>query len=330
MFEPIELVTLANDSQPQILVVVDTEEEFDWFADPDPEAISVSAIREIGRIQEIFDEYKVTPCYVIDYPIASSADGIAALKPIVDSQRCELGSHLHPWVNPPKASTVSVSDMYPGNLPEAEERKKLGVLTERIQKSFGLRPTTYKAGRYGVGPNTSRILEDLGYQIDVSYCPAFNYAEDGGPDFSAISPKPFWFGRGGQMLEVPLSGAFTGIAGRAAPGLYEAAGRFPSLRGRGILSRLGIVDRLMLSPEGYSFEEHKRLVRWLLARGIRVFTWNLHSPTVVPGMTMYTSNEQEVKLFLDKFRRFFDFFFNELGGIATTPGELRRQLELLR
>ena len=35
------------------------------------------------------------------------------------------------------------------------------------------------------------------------------------------------------------------------------------IKARGILSRLSLVDRLMLSPEGYTTEEHKKALDWL-------------------------------------------------------------------
>ena len=85
----------------------------------------------------------------------------------------------------------------------------------------------------------------------------------------------------------------------------------------------------MLSPEGYSSEEHIRLTRALFDRGIRTFTWSFHSPSVVPGNTTYVETEAQLQVFLDRFRRFFDFFFNELGGQASTPSLLRKQLEAM-
>jgi hypothetical protein len=41
-------------------------------------------------------------------------------------------------------------------------------LTDTLEAAFGTRPTVYRAGRYGVGPNTAELLQELGYEIDVS------------------------------------------------------------------------------------------------------------------------------------------------------------------
>ncbi len=45
--------------------------------------------------------------------------------------------------------------MYPGNLGFDSELAKLGLLTETIAEAFSARPVIYKAGRYGVGKDTS-------------------------------------------------------------------------------------------------------------------------------------------------------------------------------
>ena len=50
---------LPKDHPPQLVVVIDTEEEFDWSASPDRSAIGVTAMSSIERVQEIFDEYGI-------------------------------------------------------------------------------------------------------------------------------------------------------------------------------------------------------------------------------------------------------------------------------
>ena len=71
MFAQPKPIRLPAEYPPQLVVVVDTEEEFDWNAEPDSAANGVSAIGHIDRVQTIFDEYHIQPCYVIDYPVAS-------------------------------------------------------------------------------------------------------------------------------------------------------------------------------------------------------------------------------------------------------------------
>ena len=61
-------------------------------------------------------------------------------------------------------------------------------------------------------------------------------------------------------------------------------------------------------------------------RGVRVFTWSFHSPSVLPGGTPYVRTEADVMRFLDAFDRYFDWFFGKLGGRPTTPAQVAREL----
>ncbi|PAV27048.1 WalW protein [Tamilnaduibacter salinus] len=327
MFQNRRYIQPSADMTPRLMVVVDTEEEFDWHGEPDPEATQVSAMAHIERVQSIFDDYGIQPCYVIDYPIASQSLSIDALRSIYEQGRCEIGAHLHPWVNPPVEEALTKPNTYPGNLPRALEHEKLQHLRDTIQDAFGAPPTIYKAGRYGFGPNTTEILQELGFRTDLSVCPPLDSRGDGGPDYRRYDARPFWFGTARELLELPVTGAFTGWAHRFAVPLFDLATRLRRFRAPGILARLGAVDRLMLSPEGFSSDEHIRLTRFLMAQGVRTFTWSFHSPSVVPGHTDYVQTEQDLDRFLASFRRYFDFFFNELGGEATTPSRLRTHLE---
>ncbi len=101
MLDLCKTIDLPGDTTPQLIVVVDTEAEFDWTADPDVNANEVSAVRNIHLVQEIFDEYEITPCYVVDYPMATQSESVYALREIFERRPCEIGAHLHPWVNPP-------------------------------------------------------------------------------------------------------------------------------------------------------------------------------------------------------------------------------------
>ena len=192
--------------------------------------------------------------------------------------------------------------------------------------AFDIQTNIYKAGRYGFGPNTSGILQKLGLEIDLSFCPPFDHSEEGGPDYSSYKAEPFWFGRK-RILEIPVTGAFVGWAGSASKTVYKLASRFKVLRLTGILAKISAVDRLLLTPEGFNTDEHIKITKYLYERGVRVFTWSFHSPSVVPGYTPYVQNEYELRNFLDSFRKYFDYFFNDLSGEASTPTEIKQQIE---
>lgn len=317
-------LNLPASKKSSLIVVIDTEEEFDWSAGFSRGNTSVNAMRKIHRLQKVFDEFGIKPVYVIDYPIASQPQGYEPLQEIHASGRCEIGSHLHPWVSPPFEETVSRFNSFPGNLPPALEASKLQILGETIREHFGHYPVMYKAGRYGIGPHTEGILEEQGYLVDLSVCPNMDYSEEGGPDFSLFSPLPFLFGKNRKMLELPLTVGFSGYARKWGRPLHALASRpvFSSLHSVGILARLCMVDKIWLSPEGFLSSEHFKLAKDLYADGLRVFSFALHSPSVVPGHTPYVQTEADLERFLTRCSKFFEFFMKELEGQPMTPLDL--------
>lgn len=323
---PSDYCHLPASSKPRLVVVIDTEEEFDWSGEFSRSNVSVTAMRQIGLVQSLFDRYGITPVYVVDYPIVSSPDGYKVLQEIHASRRCLIGAHVHPWVNPPYEETVSRRNSFPGNLPKHLEAEKLRILSVSIGDRFGVRPTIYKAGRYGLGAHTAQVLLEQQYEVDLSVCPFMDYSSEGGPDFSSNSFKPYWI-RKGRLLELPLTVGFSGVLRRWGSALHRIASSsmLQPCRAVGVLAGLGLVNKVWLSPEGFLSSEHLQLARTLYEDGLRVFLFAFHSPSVEPGHTPYVRSQGDLNVFLSRCEKFFDFFMGELGGCPTTPLELKRE-----
>jgi len=299
---------------PRLLVVVDTEEEFDWSAPPSRSNTSVSAMRHIGRVQHVLDRFGLRPTYVIDYPIASQPEGYEPLLDIWKAGRCEIGAHLHPWVNPPYTEPVTGRNTFMMNLPESLQREKLEVLTHTIAARFE-QPRVFKAGRYGLGRATVGILEQLGYWADTSVCPRMDFSAQDGPSFASFDASPFMLTD--RLMEVPCTVDYIGWMGHHGRTLHAAASHptLGRLRGVGVLARTGAVNRVMLSPEGNTLAEMRELSKSLVRRGCRVLTLSFHSPSVEPGHTPYVRTQRDLDDFLTRLERFCEFFMVELHGV---------------
>jgi hypothetical protein len=321
-------IRLPADSPPRLLVVVDTEEEFDWTKPVSSASTAVGSIAAQHRAQDVFARYGIVPTYVIDYPVATTASAVSYLREYFDAGACEIGTHLHPWVSPPIDEAVNTLNSYPGNLPATLERDKLARLTDAIAENFGRRPTVYKAGRYGVGPNTVAILEGLAYDVDVSIVPYTNFGEDGGPDFSNCDDRLRWFGETRRMLEIPLSVGFAGLISAFGNTLYPITMTPAALRLHiaGIMARTRMLERIRLTPEGIDSAAHRRLTRSLMQQGQRVFSLTYHSPSLEPGHTPYVRNDRDLAGFIASIDSYCDWFINELGGVPTTPAQLFAEL----
>jgi len=303
---------------PTLVVVIDTEEEFDWSMPFDPGATSVSNIEFQPLAQAIFDEHELVPTYVVDYPVASTPASAAVLRRFATDGRCEIGAHLHPWVNPPAEGPIDVRHSYPGNLPAAIERRKLIALTDAITESFGARPTVYKAGRYGIGDATPAILCELNYAVDVSVVPHTDFSADGGPDFRDAPAEPFLIADG--LSELPLSVHFVGRLAAHGPQMFRRLSTDAAHRMRlpGILSRLGLLSRLRLSPEGGTLAELVHQTRSAFANGTRLFMLTYHSSSLLPGATRYVRSETDRREFLMTIDGYLRFFLGAFGGRADT------------
>jgi phosphatidylinositol alpha-1,6-mannosyltransferase len=325
---PLPEPTAPYRGPPLLAVVVDAEEEFEWAEPLAPQYRGTVSIRAQRSAHTLFAHYGIKPTYLITYPLATEDSAVAVLREYLADGVCEIGAQLHPWVTPPFASGARETQSYPGNLPVAIEREKLTRLIGAIKAAFAVRPTAYKAGRYGFGPNTAALLEESGFEIDTSLIPRTSYADTGGPEFSGYDYHPFWFGHHRRLLELPVTRALTGILARRSPWLHQRAERRPwrALHAGGLLARAGLIERITLSPEGSDLAAMCRLTRVLLARGTRVLTLSYHSPSLEPGHTPYVRNDRDLAIFLDRLSGFLSFFRDEIGGEFLTIRELRQRL----
>ncbi|MDP9096479.1 MAG: WalW protein, partial [Pseudomonadota bacterium] len=118
------------DTPPTLLVVIDTEEEFDWNAPFDRASTSVANIGYQHLAQSVFAAAGIVPTYAIDYPVATTPSAIDVLAPWRTAGACEIGAHLHPWVNPPDEEAVSARNSFASNLPPRLMRRKLEILRD--------------------------------------------------------------------------------------------------------------------------------------------------------------------------------------------------------
>lgn len=321
---------LPADHPPVLVVVVDTEEEFDWGQPFSRDNTATRSIAAQPLIHErIFDRHGIVPTYCIDWPVATTPTAVATLRRLMEEGRCEIGTHLHPWVCPPHEETVNTFNSYTGNLPPELEYRKLENMTRAISENFGRAPLTFKAGRYGVGTHTAASIARLGYHIDASTVPYTSFSSDGGPDFSAHTETPYWFPADGRkLLELPVTTAFCGsLRGSGAalyPTLQSPVAR--ALRLGGIASRAGLLERIRLTPEGCDAPALIRLLRTLRADGCQIFSLTYHSPSLEPGHTPYVRTAEELERFLDTVAQTCRYFADELGGTFMSLSALHARL----
>jgi hypothetical protein len=277
----------------RVLLTVDTEEEFDWRAPFRREGFGLSHVAAIPRFQTFCEGLGISPVYLVDWPIANDPAAVAIIGDAVRRGAAEVGMQLHPWVNPPFDEEVSGHNSYAGNLPPALEEAKLMRLRDRIETAFGTAPLIYRAGRYGLGAQTKGLLRRAGIKVDTSVRPLFDYSAQGGPDYSHHPLKPYWLDTARDLIELPITSAYWGPLARFGPLLHRAQRHVPTIFSG--FSRLNLLERIALTPEGVSPEEALRGIAIAQEQALPLLVLSFHSPSLAPGHTPYAKSEAEVE-----------------------------------
>ena len=298
----------------RFLLTVDTEEEFDWTKPLAREEHTVLTVARLAKFQEFCEGQCVIPVYLVDYPIATSPAAIEILRPAIAAGRAEVGVQLHPWVSPPHDEEVNERNSFAGNLPLALEQAKFTNLRDAIAENFGRAPLIYRAGRYGVGPNTAEILSGGGIAIDSSVRSCFDYSSQGGPNFRDFPVRPYWLDRSKGLMELPLTTIYWGLLHQMGAWLYPQMWRVPQLRG--LLARIGLLERIPLTPEGVTVEEAIRGIDIAIDQALPVLVLSFHSPSLAPGYTPYVRSEDDLDALYGWWRQIFAYL--RARGVAPT------------
>ena len=309
----------------RFILTVDTEEEFDWSKPFDRIGHGLSHVPRLGKFQQFCEGLGIVPVYLIDYPVASDPQTVEVLGAAIAEGRAEVGVQLHPWVNPPHNEDVNVHNSFAGNLDPALERAKFRKLRDTIEQAFGVPPRIYRAGRYGLGPATAGILSETGIAFDSSVRSRFDYSSGGGPDYRKHPLAPYWIDRAAGLVELPLTTVFWGVLRQQGDWLYPRMWRAPALRG--VLSRLGLLERIPLTPEGVSWEEAIKGIDIAIDDGLPLMVFSFHSPSLRPGLTPYVHNEDDLDSFYDWWRRVFAYL-DQRGIRPARVSELMSAVEV--
>jgi len=303
----------------RVLLTVDTEEEFDWDAPFQREGYGLSHVAQIARFQTFCETIGAHPVYLIDWPIANSAQAVEVIGDAVARGTAEVGVQLHPWVNPPFDEEVNARNSFAGNLPRDVEAAKFAMLRDRIEAAFGTAPLIYRAGRYGLGPNTAQLLKAAGIRIDTSVRPLFDYSAEGGPDYSHHPAAPYWVDRDHRLLELPVTSAYWGPLRQLGPMLHRVQRHVPTMFSG--FSRFGLLERIALTPEGVSAEEAIRGINIAVESGLPVLVLSFHSPTLAPGHTPYAADDAAVEALYEWFTAIYAAL-DQRGVRSTTVREV--------
>lgn len=247
-----------------LIVTVDTEADDQWKEDVPLTLDNVSAL---PRFQSLCEKYDIIPTYFVTYEVATHQRISSFLKKWQDEGKAEIGAHLHPWTTPPLKKGEGNTRAFPSELPDDVLREKLTNLTDTIERTFGKRPTSYRAGRWGYDARQAAILKVLGYIVDSSITPGLSWESrrgttNHGPDFVQETVEPHMLND--TVLEVPMT-------------IIRA----------GLLRRV----RWLRIFENTTYRDLANVVDTAIRRQLPVVVFMIHSSELVAGKSPYVKDE---------------------------------------
>jgi peptidoglycan/xylan/chitin deacetylase (PgdA/CDA1 family) len=310
-----------------LLVGIDTEGDNQWDAAARANQ-TFENIYALPRLHAVFARHGVRPTYVITYPVAADRRSAEVLRGMLAAQDCEIGAHHHAWETPPCTAEDVRRHPYASTLPVSQFEQQLTSLTQTIEGAVGVRPVSYRSGRFGFSAAHVSALERAGYRVESSVAPLFYEAHKGGPDFVEAPLRPYFLAYdsatapgSSSVLEVPVSAALNRRLPRALQYAYARAPK-PYTTKR-VLRALGLLRVRWLRPSWSSLDDMVHLAKDLARGGEPVLNLLFHSSEAIVGGSPYNKTQSELESFMDRLERFLVFATRELAAKPVTFGEFR-------
>src|SRR4029453_1632551 len=311
----------------KLLVGIDTEGDNQWDATARVHQ-RFENIYALPRLHDLFARHHVRPTYVITHPVAADARSAEVLRQLLARGDCEIGAHHHVWETPPCTIEDVRRHAYASTLPRRQFEEQLEQLTAAIASAVGVRPVSYRSGRFGFSADHVAALERQGYLIESSVAPLFSESHKGGPEFVEAPLTPYFLAydsatRAGSsnLLEVPVSAALNRWLPKRLQYAYARAPR-PYATKR-LLRLLGLLHLRWLRPSYSSLDDMKSLARDLARRGEPVLNLLFHSSEAIVGGSPYNRTQAELDAFCDRLERFLAYATKDLGATPVTFAEFR-------
>lgn len=305
----------------QLVVSIDTEED-NW--EPRRDGVTIENIRELPRLDALFRRFGVRATYFTSFQVAVR-DWAGDILRELRAGGAEVGAHLHPWNTPPLTEPFLPRNSMLKNLPPALQLAKLERLTTALRDVMGVQPRVFRAGRYGLGPETVGALIRCGYRIDSSVTPFVSWKEyDDGPTFDGAPLDVYRLGGtgdvrtpepAGPLVELPMSIGYSRAPFRVWSGIRRVLTARPlrPFRLWGAASRSGLIKRILLSPETDSVADMLALSRVLIDQGVRYLHMFFHSPSLRPGLSPFVRDAAGV----ERFYRTIAAYVEQLGRMTS-------------
>lgn len=305
----------------KFIITIDTEADNQWKNDG---SLKLENLKYLERFQLLCDKFNFLPTYLITYEVASSLE-INNLQSWKNDGKAEIGAHLHPWTTPPfdEFEKERNIQMFPNELPINLSRQKILNLTNKIQDVFGSRPTSFRAGRWGISEDIISYLIELGYLVDCSVTPKINWNKKdsrspfgcGGPDFRGYSVNPDFFiinNKKSSLLEVPMTILYTGFFHNEDGKLERFFSKLKDESNfKKVFNFLFFQKKWLRVFISSSIQDWKAIYQSAQKNNLSVIEFMIHSSELMPGCSPYVKSINELEIIYKQIELMFDFFYSQ-------------------
>jgi hypothetical protein len=288
----------------KLIVSIDVEEDSLFSGQYPTIPPGVTNVRQLERLAFLAKEHGVPLTLLVTHPVAEDPTCCALLKRLAQTERAEIGAHLHPWCTPPFGRNSMPEPVPMSSMPVDALRAKLENLHSSISKNIGIEPVSFRAGRFDLSPHLLQLLPEFGITADSSVVPC-HPATSGPPDYPLVFPDPHSHPMEPRVLEVPLT--ITALWPAAARLVFSHARSLPPLFRKMCYSATRYLNSAGIHPAWFSLAVMKKATRLHAERGGQALNMFLHSSELSPGATPINRTERDVQDFVGKIRRYLEW-----------------------
>jgi hypothetical protein len=276
----------------------------------------------------------VATTYFTNWAVLNNAAASDVVLALGEQPGVEIGMHIHPWNTPPllHKGVVSCRETFLENLPQDVVHAKLDTVYSTFLKC-GLRPTSFRGGRYSSGPTVQEYLRCHRFLADASVAPYMTWRDAGAPDYRRRGPEPVRLPprQSGELplWEIPLTQSFTRRPARFWQECFNLIENswLAHLHLIGIADRLGIVRKVWLNFEQPTSGDLLPFLADLRFRKLPCICFTVHSSSFLPGGSPYTRTDADEERLFARMEAVFATLATWPEFQPATVTQVARQLE---
>ncbi len=306
----------------KLAVTIDVEEEGLFRGKYDSRNAGVSNVSQLRRLDSIFLKFGIRPTLLLTYPVVTNEGAIDLVLELRQKWDAEIGAHLHLWNTPPLVR-LPYAEPVPSELIETAILKaKLETLLTNFYKK-GIEPTSFRMGRFNMGPKMFSVLQESSIDVDSSVAPMQRYY--GGPNHLSAPNDPYFpdpvdLRRHGnaEILEIPITTVpITRKMGHFLESFDE------SIVPQSWVSRFAMyLGTLSVQPLGTGLKRLKIATLLHSARTGQVITLFFHSSELMVGGSPELPTLGHVNRFLNQLGNFIKWLRLRFNAEPATLSEL--------